>query len=140
MTTSNRKAMREAGVPQSQGIVLGGKFCRMYLREHVLIVYNGMHQPVNTMNQHAQRLGLTRTEWTILETLLRNPGALVTHEDLIRAVWGNDYLIVKSRKSMDHWHMRNLRRKLSEAAGVPQDAVPIETVHGFGYRWGAEQE
>src|SRR2546427_425463 len=33
---------------------------------------------------------LTRTEWAVLETLLRNPGRLVSSKQLLAQVWGTE--------------------------------------------------
>jgi two-component system, OmpR family, KDP operon response regulator KdpE len=35
-----------------------------------------------------QRVRLTRTEWQIVQLLVRNPGCLITHRQLLTDVWG----------------------------------------------------
>jgi two-component system KDP operon response regulator KdpE len=39
----------------------------------------------------AERIHLTKTEWGLLEALVTNPGKLLTHQWLLRRVWGPGY-------------------------------------------------
>ena len=71
---------------------------------------------------------LTRTEWRLLDYLLRHPGRLISHEELIDEVWGAAY---HSEHRLLHDTVSRLRHRL-QAAGIAHD--PIETVHGVGYR------
>ena len=72
-------------------------------------------------------VALTRTEYRILETFMRNPQQIFTRTMLQDRVTTFDSEgAVASIKS----HMANLRRKLREA-GCPD---PIETIYGSGYR------
>lgn len=75
-------------------------------------------------------LALTATEFDILARLLAEPDRLVPRPALIAALWGAQSAI--SDRTFDS-HLRNLRRKLSEAGC---DGA-IETVHGQGMRLGA---
>ena len=82
--------------------------------------------------RHACRVGdrdvaLTGTEMTILQRLMRRPGALVTRAQVVDVVWGAGSQVAD--RTLDS-HVRNLRAKL-RAAGA-DDA--IETVHGLGLR------
>jgi len=75
---------------------------------------------------------LTKTEYGLLEALVTNPGKLLTHEWLLRRVWGQGY----GRES--HYlrvYVRALRKKLGDQAGAPR---LILTEPGVGYRWIAE--
>lgn len=72
---------------------------------------------------------LTPTEYGLLEALVANPGKLLTHQWLLRRVWGQGY----GRES--HYlrvYVRSLRRKLGDAAAAP---TLILTEPGVGYRW-----
>lgn len=72
---------------------------------------------------------LTPTEYGLLEALVLNPGKLLTHQWLLRRVWGQGY----GRES--HYlrvYVRSLRRKLGDAAAAP---TLILTEPGVGYRW-----
>ena len=75
---------------------------------------------------------LTKTEWSLLEALATNPGKLLTHQWLLRRVWGPGYA------EESHYlrvYVRALRRKLGDAAAAPR---LILTEPGVGYRWIAE--
>jgi DNA-binding response OmpR family regulator len=71
-------------------------------------------------------LPLTRTEFLLLNLLLRHSGRAFSRNDLLDAVWGHDY--VEGDRAVDNAVLR-LRRKL----GALGEA--IETVRGVGYRW-----
>lgn len=80
----------------------------------------------------ADRVHLTKTEWGLLEALATNPGKLLTHQWLLRRVWGPGYA------QESHYlrvYVRALRRKLGDAAAAPR---LILTEPGVGYRWIAE--
>ena len=70
---------------------------------------------------------LTRTEFDILASLWRDPGAVVDRPTLLASVWGPGY-------NDDHLvdvHVANLRRKLGDTVERPRF---VETVRGVGYR------
>lgn len=70
---------------------------------------------------------LSAKELTILTALLRHPGRLLTHAQLVDAAWSMDSEVAPE---VVRAHIKNLRRKLTAEGrgGV------IETVHGMGYR------
>ena len=69
---------------------------------------------------------LTKTEYVILDRLLARPGAVVSRDALIDAVWGNDREVETNTLDVFIWQLRS---KL-EAGGA---ARLIQTVRGFGY-------
>jgi two-component system phosphate regulon response regulator PhoB len=71
-------------------------------------------------------LELTRSEFRLLETLIRQPGRVFDRAELIDAALGEDTLVLE--RTIDV-HVRALRKKLDEHANV------IETVRGVGYRF-----
>ena len=78
---------------------------------------------------NGEKLRLSRTEWSLLELLLRNPGKLMTQRDLLTRIWGpgypreNDYLRI---------YLARLRRKLEPVPGRPRYLI---TEPGMGYRY-----
>jgi two-component system KDP operon response regulator KdpE len=72
---------------------------------------------------------LTRTELALLEQLATQPGKLLTHEHLLRAVWGSGY---GSESNYLRVYVGQLRRKLGDDAANPRLIV---TEPGIGYRW-----
>lgn len=80
-------------------------------------------------------LGLTRSEFDLLHTLLRGAGAVCTRSDLVQAVRGDMYepdaYISEADERAVEVHIGNLRRKLRED---PQSPRWLQTVRGVGYR------
>jgi len=74
----------------------------------------------------SRELGLTKTEFDLLELLLANAEIVVTRETIYERIWGFDF--ETSSKSLDVY-IGYLRRK-TEADGEPR---LIRTVRGVGY-------
>lgn len=74
---------------------------------------------------HGVQLELTRTEFALLETLIRQPGRAFGRADLMDSALG-DALVLE--RTIDV-HIRALRKKLGKSAAL------IETVRGVGYRF-----
>jgi two-component system response regulator RegX3 len=70
---------------------------------------------------------LTPREFDILGMLMRDPGAVVSRDDLLRRLWGTTWAV--QTQAIDV-HVSSLRRKLGDPAWV-------ETVRGVGFRLGA---
>ncbi len=75
---------------------------------------------------------LTRTEYALLEAFVTNAGKLLTHQWLLRTVWGRGYA---EESQYLRVYVRALRRKLGDSAAAPR---LILTEPGVGYRWIAE--
>jgi len=71
---------------------------------------------------------LTRKEFALLTTLVKNQNRVATRQKLLDDVWGQDYY--GDTRTLDV-HVRRLRQKLGECS------VYIETVVGVGYRFNA---
>ena len=69
---------------------------------------------------------LTAKEFELLEVLVTRPGAAVSRQQLMDAVWGDAYVAIS--RTLDV-HMTGLRAKLGRP-GL------ISTIRGYGYRWG----
>jgi two-component system KDP operon response regulator KdpE len=79
-----------------------------------------------------QSLHLTPTEYGLLEALVTNPDKLLTHQWLLRRVWGQGY---GTETTYLRTYVRALRKKLGDDAAQP---ALIVTEPGVGYRWVAE--
>ena len=79
-------------------------------------------------------LRLTPTEYQLLEAFVTNPGKLLTHQWLLRRVWGQGY---GTETTYLRTYVRALRKKLGDDAQAPQLIV---TEPGVGYRWIAESQ
>lgn len=96
-------------------------------------VYTHGHLKLN-LDQHicmlaGESVGLTASEFTLLEAMMVRPSHILSRQALIDAVYGHNIHV--SDRTIDS-HIRNIRSKLG-AAGC-SDA--IETVHGVGLRMG----
>jgi two-component system response regulator MprA len=76
--------------------------------------------------QGTQQIGLTRTEFAILECLVRASGRVVPRDTLIEEVWGNRDVTYNNLEVF----IRFLRAKL-DCSGRPS---LIHTERGLGYR------
>jgi DNA-binding response OmpR family regulator len=74
-----------------------------------------------------KRLHLTPIEYGILAMLMRKAGKVVTHDDLLRAVWGDTY---RGDYSVLRVNISRLRQKVEEN---PRRPTYIVTVPGQGY-------
>jgi two-component system KDP operon response regulator KdpE len=72
---------------------------------------------------------LTPTEWHLLEVLLRNPGKLLSHRQLLKDVWGPGYDNAGGNLRL---YMAQLRRKLEPDPARPRWLI---TEPGMGYRY-----
>ena len=79
-------------------------------------------------------LSLTPTEFTLLATLMSEPGRTFTRLQLLDRVFGHAYDGLE--RTIDV-HVTNLRKKIEPTPTAPQYIV---TVYGVGYRLGTEGE
>ena len=73
-----------------------------------------------------RKIGLSATEFRLLELLLRHPGQVLPHGLIFERVWGRD---VATTSNLLNVYIGYLRRK-TEASGEPR---LIHTVRGIGY-------
>lgn len=84
------------------------------------------------LHTHSARRGkrileLTKTEWSLLEYLMRNPNRVLTRRNILDYVWSYERDI---QDTMVDVYISYLRGKLNQ----PNRRDPIETVRGVGYR------
>jgi len=77
----------------------------------------------------AEGIRLTPTEWHLLEVLLRNPGKLLSRNQLLTEVWGPGYADATGNLRL---YMAQLRRKLEPDPARPRWLI---TEPGMGYRY-----
>jgi two-component system, OmpR family, KDP operon response regulator KdpE len=81
------------------------------------------------VRREGEAVHLTRTELALLEVLVTHPGKLLTHDWLLRRVWGQGY------GTESHYlrvYVAQLRKKLGDDPSKPR---LILTEPGIGYRW-----
>lgn len=84
------------------------------------------------LHTHSARRGnlvldLTKTEWSLLEYLMRNPNRVLTRRNILDYVWSYEREI---QDTMVDVYISYLRNKLNQ----PSRRDPIETIRGVGYR------
>jgi two-component system, OmpR family, KDP operon response regulator KdpE len=84
-----------------------------------------------TVERDGAPVALTRTEWAILDVLVRNRGRLVSRRELLDAVWGP---AERRETSYLRVYAAQLRRKLERDPAHP---VHLLTEPGMGYRFRA---
>lgn len=108
-----RRNRERAGAPDP-GVLVAGPL-RMDVDRHIVTVQD---QPVS----------LPLKEFELLEYFLRNPGRVLTREQIIDRVWGPNY--VGDTKTLDV-HVKRLRSKIEADPARPQ---LLQTVRGLGYK------
>ena len=83
-----------------------------------------------TLEKNGQKLKLTPAEYSIVKLFMENPGKALSREEILDAVWGEDYY--GELKIVDV-NIRRLRIKIEDN---PQKPVYVNTVWGYGYKWG----
>ena len=84
-----------------------------------------------TLEKTGQRVKLTQVEYSIIKLFMENPGKALSREEIMDTVWGKDYF--GELKIVDV-NIRRLRIKIEDNAQKP---VFINTVWGYGYKWGS---
>lgn len=79
------------------------------------------------VTRNGQRLSLTKTEYRLLEVMMKHAGHVMSREALVTAVWGEGTAI--ERNSID-WQVKALRDKIDRNVAERL----IHTVRGFGYK------
>lgn len=80
------------------------------------------------VTRQGQRIELTPTEFALLRVLIQHAGKVLTHRQLLRAVWGPGY---ENDVHLLRVTISNLRRKLEPDPSRPRY---IQTELGVGYR------
>ena len=83
-----------------------------------------------TLEKNGERIKLTQVEYTILQRFMENPGKALSREKILDLVWGRDYF--GELKIVDV-NIRRLRLKIEDD---PTNPTYINTVWGYGYKWG----
>ncbi|GAK83114.1 sensor histidine kinase [Vibrio ponticus] len=78
--------------------------------------------------QDGQAIKLTKTEYNILKYLCKNAGKVLTHRQILKEVWGNNYI---EHSHYVRIHIAQLRRKVELDPAQP---LHIITETGVGYR------
>lgn len=93
--------------------------------------FGSLHVDLATrhVTRDGQAILLTPTEMKLLVTLMHHPGQVISAEDLVREVWGQQY---KEEIGFVRRYIWHLRQKLEVD---PENPHYIHNERGFGYRF-----
>ena len=83
-----------------------------------------------TLEKNGQRVKLTQVEYSIIKLFMENPGKALSRDEILDNVWGRDSF--GELKTVDV-NIRRLRIKIEDD---PTNPTYINTVWGYGYKWG----
>ena len=77
---------------------------------------------------HNRPVNLTPREFKILRQFMESPGIVLSRQDLLNRVWGEDYALEEHALDV---HIHSLRQKIETEPSKP---VFIVTIRGVGYK------
>jgi two-component system, OmpR family, KDP operon response regulator KdpE len=107
------------------GLVFSIGSCEVDLSAHTVVRKHG----IDGTSPDAEPVHLTRTEWRMLDVLLRSAGQLVPANRLLAELWGPG---AENSTHYLRFHMARLRRKLEDDPPRPRHLL---TEPGMGYRY-----
>lgn len=93
-----------------------------------------IHEDSLQVFKGAQELHLTPTEFKLLHLLASKPGRVYSRMQLLQHAFEEEFII--DERTVDS-HISKLRKKIGSDS---RSSEYIQTVYGFGYRFGAEHE
>ena len=85
-----------------------------------------------TLKKDGREISLTKTEFRILELLMKTPGRIYTKQQIFNHSWDELYMEDDSTVMV---HISNLRNKIEDD---PKKPVMIRTIKGLGYKFEKE--
>jgi len=82
-----------------------------------------------TLEKNGQRIKLTQVEYSIMRVFMENPGKALSREEILKAVWGENYI---GELKIVEVNIRRLRVKIEDE---PTSPTFITTIWGYGYKW-----
>lgn len=82
-----------------------------------------------TLEKNEKRIKLTQVEYAIMKMFMENPGRALAREEILKAVWGENYL---GEVKIVDVNIRRLRVKIEDE---PTSPTYITTIWGYGYKW-----
>ena len=86
------------------------------------------HRTIEGNGESDANLHLTPTEWKLLEILLKSQGGLVSHEQILKYAWGEQYAAETNYLRL---YLSQLRKKFEVN---PKKPTLLITEQGVGYR------
>lgn len=100
-----------------------------------VLVYNNLQIDLSarTIKKNNELIKLTATEYSLLATFAKNEGKVLTHQYLLREVWGPGFI---SQSQYLRVFIAQLRKKIEDDPNRPEYFV---TESGVGYRFVARE-
>jgi DNA-binding response OmpR family regulator len=95
-------------------------------RTHLQIADLVLDPAEHSVKRGQSAISLTRTEFALLEVLIRNSGRVLTRDRLLEAVWGNEREVESNTLDV---YVRQLRSKIEPEGSEKL----IQTIRGIGY-------
>ncbi|MGI5894799.1 MAG: response regulator transcription factor [Candidatus Merdivicinus sp.] len=111
-----RRVSMAAGKPKENADIRSGPFV--------------LNLKSRTLTKNGKLIDLTQVEYQIMELLLKNKGAALDRNKILNEIWGENYY---SDVKIVDVNIRRLRIKVEDEPSTP---VYIQTVWGYGYKWG----
>ena len=89
-----------------------------------------LNQKSRTLTKNGRPVDVTQVEYQIMELLLKNKGVALDRNKILTEIWGENYY---SDVKIVDVNIRRLRIKIEDE---PSEPVYIQTVRGYGYKWG----
>ena len=86
-----------------------------------------------SLKKQGREIALTKTEFKILELLMKSPGRIYTKQQIFEYSWEEPFMGDEGTVMV---HISNLRNKIEDEPKKPE---MIRTVKGLGYRFEKEQ-
>ena len=90
-----------------------------------------LNQKSRTLTKNGRPVDVTQVEYQIMELLLKNKGVALDRNKILTEIWGENYY---SDVKIVDVNIRRLRIKIEDE---PSEPVYIQTVWGYGYKWGS---
>lgn len=84
----------------------------------------------SSVERRGQAISLTRTEFNLLHFFMKNRGKALSHWDILKQVWGEEY---GNEAEYLRVYIGRLRKKIESD---PLNPEYLKTEHGLGYRFG----
>jgi two-component system KDP operon response regulator KdpE len=117
LTARVRVALRRSAHPESEPVFQNDDLLVDLAHRNVL--------------RQGQAVSLTPTEYDILRVLVQHAGKVLTHEQLIRSIWGSESTSNEEDSHLLRVNVSNLRHKLETDPSRPRYII---TEPGVGYR------
>lgn len=117
LVARTRALLRRSSTPNSLTQILSHGNLRLYPEEC-------------RVTRDGKEINLSPKEYRLLELFMQHPRRVWSRDKLLEHIWGHDYF--GDSKTVDV-HIRWLREKLE---ANPSEPVFLQTVRGFGYRFG----